>query len=122
MFSRSLLVISILVHYPVCQYSVYICRLTCVRGGTDKMLLRAQVYNRVLLYIICIIMLCVLVCVRHAIEVNKRDYRAWYGLGQTYEILKMPFYSVYYYRKAHQLRYVVCAYVCDAVRMWVTHS
>lgn len=45
-------------------------------------------------------------CVRHAIEVNKRDYRAWYGLGQTYEILKMPFYSLYYYRKAHQLRSV----------------
>uniref|UniRef100_A0A8C1Z6F0 CDC23 (cell division cycle 23, yeast, homolog) n=1 Tax=Cyprinus carpio TaxID=7962 RepID=A0A8C1Z6F0_CYPCA len=41
---------------------------------------------------------------KHAIEVNKRDYRAWYGLGQTYEILKMPFYSLYYYRKAHQLR------------------
>lgn len=45
-----------------------------------------------------------LLSVRHAIEVNKRDYRAWYGLGQTYEILKMPFYSLYYYRKAHQLR------------------
>lgn len=44
-------------------------------------------------------------CLRHAIEVNKRDYRAWYGLGQTYEILKMPFYCLYYYRKAHQLRY-----------------
>lgn len=43
---------------------------------------------------------------RHAIEVNKRDYRAWYGLGQTYEILRMPFYCLYYYRKAHQLRYV----------------
>ncbi|XP_016160704.1 PREDICTED: cell division cycle protein 23 homolog isoform X2 [Ficedula albicollis] len=41
---------------------------------------------------------------RHAIEVNKRDYRAWYGLGQTYEILKMPFYCLYYYRRAHQLR------------------
>lgn len=36
---------------------------------------------------------------------NKRDYRAWYGLGQTYEILKMPFYCLYYYRKAHQLRF-----------------
>lgn len=45
-----------------------------------------------------------LLTLRHAIEVNKRDYRAWYGLGQTYEILKMPFYSLYYYRKAHQLR------------------
>ena len=44
---------------------------------------------------------------RHAIEVNKRDYRAWYGLGQTYEILKMPFYCLYYYRKAHQLRSVL---------------
>ena len=37
-------------------------------------------------------------------EVNKRDYRAWYGLGQTYEILKMPFYSLYYYRQAHLLK------------------
>lgn len=35
---------------------------------------------------------------------NKRDYRAWYGLGQTYEILKMPFYSLYYYKQAQQLR------------------
>ncbi|MGH0116426.1 UNVERIFIED_CONTAM: hypothetical protein FKN15_017076, partial [Acipenser sinensis] len=41
---------------------------------------------------------------RHAIEVNKRDYRAWYGLGQTCEIQKMPFYCLYYYRRAHQLR------------------
>ncbi|KAG7256030.1 hypothetical protein CRUP_002611, partial [Coryphaenoides rupestris] len=45
----------------------------------------------------------------HAIEVNKRDYRAWYGLGQTYEILKMPFYCLYYYRKAHQL-FLGCCY------------
>ena len=28
---------------------------------------------------------------RRATEVNARDYRAWYGLGQTYELLKMPF-------------------------------
>ena len=48
---------------------------------------------------------------RHAIEVNKRDYRAWYGLGQTYEILKMPFYCLYYYRKAHQLRSVLCTQI-----------
>ena len=39
-------------------------------------------------------------------EVNKRDFRAWYGLGQTYEIMRMPFYCVYYYRQAQQLRYV----------------
>lgn len=37
-------------------------------------------------------------------EINCRDYRAWYGLGQTYEILKMPFYCLYYYKKAQQLR------------------
>lgn len=56
--------------------------------------------------------MCICVCIRHAIEVNKRDYRAWYGLGQTYEILKMPFYSLYYYRKAHQLRCVACVRLC----------
>ena len=39
------------------------------------------------------------------LEVNYRDYRAWYGLGQTYEILKMPFYCLYYYRQAHKFRY-----------------
>lgn len=37
-------------------------------------------------------------------EVNRRDYRAWYGLGQSYEILKMPFYSLYYYKISQQLR------------------
>lgn len=37
-------------------------------------------------------------------EVNRRDYRAWYGLGQTYEILKMPFYCLHYYKQAQQLR------------------
>lgn len=37
-------------------------------------------------------------------EVNRRDYRAWYGLGQTYEILKMPFYGLYYYKQAQLLR------------------
>lgn len=38
------------------------------------------------------------------VEVNKRDYRAWYGLGQAYEILKMHYYSLYYFKLAHQLR------------------
>jgi len=41
---------------------------------------------------------------RHAIEVNKRDYRAWYGLGQTYELLKMHYYCLYYYKRAQELR------------------
>jgi anaphase-promoting complex subunit 8 len=35
---------------------------------------------------------------RHAVDINPRDYRAWYGLGQTYEILQMPYYALYYYQ------------------------
>lgn len=38
------------------------------------------------------------------LEINRRDYRAWYGLGQTYEIIKMPYYCMYYYKQAQQLR------------------
>lgn len=41
---------------------------------------------------------------RQAVEVNRRDFRAWYGLGQAYEIIKMPFYGLYYYKTATQLR------------------
>ena len=43
-------------------------------------------------------------CFLQFVEVNRRDYRAWYGLGQSYEILKMPLYSLYYYKIAQQLR------------------
>jgi len=39
------------------------------------------------------------------LEINNRDYRAWYGLGQTYELLKMPHYAIYYYQKGITLRY-----------------
>ena len=28
-------------------------------------------------------------CYRHAVDVNPQDYRAWYGLGQTYELLQV---------------------------------
>lgn len=35
---------------------------------------------------------------------NIREYRAWYGLGQAYEILKMPSYSLYYHKIAQELR------------------
>ena len=35
---------------------------------------------------------------------NRRDYRAWYGLGQTYEILKMHHYCLYYFKQAQELR------------------
>lgn len=38
------------------------------------------------------------------LEINNRDYRAWYGLGQTYEMLKMPLYCLYYYKQATQFR------------------
>ena len=37
-----------------------------------------------------------------ALEMNMRDFRAW--LGQAYEILKMPLYSLYYYRMAQSLK------------------
>lgn len=35
---------------------------------------------------------------RHAVDLNPRDYRAWYGLGQTYELLNMPYYALHYHR------------------------
>ena len=35
---------------------------------------------------------------------SPRDYRAWYGLGQTYEIIGMHFYALHYYQKATTLR------------------
>lgn len=40
-------------------------------------------------------------------DINIRDYRAWYGLGQTYELLKMPHYAIYYYQKGVTLRYLL---------------
>ena len=39
-------------------------------------------------------------CYREAIDINSSDYRAWYGLGQTYEMLHMYQYALYYYRRA----------------------
>lgn len=46
---------------------------------------------------------------------NSRDYRAWYGLGQTYELLQMPFYALHYFKRATLLR------PTDA-RMWCACS
>ena len=40
-------------------------------------------------------------------EVNRKDYRAWYGLGQAYELLSMHQYALYYYQHATALRYVL---------------
>jgi len=36
---------------------------------------------------------------RRAVDVNRKDYRAWYGLGQAYELLNMHQYALHYYRK-----------------------
>ena len=33
---------------------------------------------------------------RRAVDIDPRDYRAWYGLGQMYEMLHMHFYALYY--------------------------
>ncbi|KAG7559758.1 Tetratricopeptide repeat [Arabidopsis thaliana x Arabidopsis arenosa] len=33
---------------------------------------------------------------RRAVDINPCDYRAWYGLGQAYEMMGMPFYALYY--------------------------
>merc|ERR1719201_3207667 len=32
---------------------------------------------------------------RTAVSINQRDYRAWYGLGQTYELLSLHFYALF---------------------------
>ncbi|EPB80308.1 tetratricopeptide repeat protein [Ancylostoma ceylanicum] len=40
-------------------------------------------------------------CSNHLHEVDPQDYRGWYGLGQMYDIIKMPTYSLFYYQQAH---------------------
>ena len=39
-----------------------------------------------------------------AVDIDPNDYRAWYGLGQTYEIHQMYNYAVYYYLKSAQAK------------------
>ena len=41
---------------------------------------------------------------RRAVDVNRKDYRAWYGMGQTYEVLEMQSYALFYYQRAAALR------------------
>ena len=43
------------------------------------------------------------VAYRKAVDLNPKDYRAWYGLGQTYELLHMPVYALHYYQRATQV-------------------
>lgn len=38
------------------------------------------------------------------LDVNPKDYRAWYGLGQVYELLDMHYYAIQYYNRATALR------------------
>ena len=52
---------------------------------------------------------------RHAVDVSPRDYRAWYGLGQTYELVNMPYYALHYFRRWVRVRVLgfrVCMQVC----------
>lgn len=51
-------------------------------------------------------------CYRKAVEINDRDFRAWYALGQAYEILGMDTYAMWYFHKACSLR-------PNDSRMWV---
>ena len=39
-------------------------------------------------------------------EINKNDFRGYYGLGNAYEILKMPYFALHYFRQAHKLKQV----------------
>ena len=37
---------------------------------------------------------------RNAVEIDPKDFRAWYGLGQTYELQNMNNYALYYFSRA----------------------
>ncbi len=41
---------------------------------------------------------------RRAVDINRKDYRAWYGLGQTYEVLEMHYYALFYFQRAAALK------------------
>lgn len=38
------------------------------------------------------------------VDINKKDYRAWYGLGQAYEMLEMHYYALHYFQRAAALK------------------
>ncbi len=38
-------------------------------------------------------------------DINRDDHRAWYGLGQAYELLNMHDYALYYLQHATALKY-----------------
>lgn len=39
-----------------------------------------------------------------SLDVNRKDYRAWYGLGQAYELMSMHNYALHYYQRATALK------------------
>lgn len=39
-----------------------------------------------------------------SVDYDQRDFRAWNGLGQTYETLKMHYYALNYYQRATAIR------------------
>ena len=57
---------------------------------------------------------------RRAVDVNRKDYRAWYGLGQAYELLNMHQYALHYYQHATALRFVLrCPLDCVSLTLYV---
>lgn len=57
---------------------------------------------------------------RRAVDISESEYRAWYGLGQTYELLHMPLYALHYFRKAASIRYIALS-LCGCVSSPVAH-
>lgn len=41
---------------------------------------------------------------RFLVEINKYECKAWYGLGQTYEIIGMLKHSLYFFKQAQLLK------------------
>jgi len=37
---------------------------------------------------------------RQAVDIDRRDYRAWYGLGQAYEMMGKPFWALHYFKES----------------------
>lgn len=52
---------------------------------------------------------------RSAVEINQKDYRAWYGLGQAYELLGLPYYALHYFRRATQVRRPALSHVLPEI-------
>lgn len=38
------------------------------------------------------------------LDSNKNDFRIYYGLGHAYELLRMPYFAITYYKMAYKLQ------------------